>query len=269
MKSISHRRIAQKTASLWCSLNWFALITLVVACQKDDGMISDANNGKASSSGIIELSFEVETLTIPTLKNADNATSLEKIQAMPFSERNKIQVNAYEDGTTSWIMEKLRPKHDLSVQHETPPNDQPEVKVTRIDRTGMGSFYDSNDGLLFKHQVPVPSFKDVVANIKENPNAIFAAFGIKTVKQIELYIAQAKAKGHIIQDLGNGLISVRSGNNKNTTSNARSSSVSEEYTSVDIFNLKLGILMGSTLYDLQENILSQTFYRYKLIGIGV
>ena len=234
---------------------------IVGACQKDFEIAKPNAGTEAMPPGIIELSFEAETLTIPTLQNADKASSLEKIQAMPFAERSKIQMSAYEDGTTVWSMEKLKPKHDLSVQHQTPPSDQPEVKFTRIDRAGMGSFYDSKDVFLFKHQVQIPSFTEIVANIKENPHAIFSILGVKTAENVKLLLAKAKAKGNIVQDLGNGMVSMRSGNGK-AAGNVRQSGEANNYTTVDIYNINLGISIGSTLYDNQQNIVCQTFYSY-------
>lgn len=175
-----------------------------------------------------------------------------------------MQVSIYEDGTAMWRMEKRKPKHDLSVKHETPPNDLREVSVTTIDQSGMGSFYDSKDALLFKHQVPISSFKNVVANIKENPNVIFAVMGVKTAENATLMLAHAKAKGYIINDLGNNLVSVRSGNGKDAANLARKNGEADNFTTVDIFNTALGILIGSTMYDEQENIVSQSFYKYVL-----
>jgi hypothetical protein len=128
----------------------------------------------------------------------------------------------------------------------------------------MGYFYDSQNKLLYTHQVPVPSFAETVQNIKRNPGAIYAAMGMKTSEQVELFIANARAKGSILKDLGSGLVSVRTAIGQVSAINARQKDTSEELASVDIFNTEMGVLMGSTLYDMQENIVSQTFYKYKL-----
>lgn len=250
----------RKYESGWRKFLTFSILALTAgACQEEFG--KETTNINSLPTGIINLSFEVETLTIPTLQNEGNASSQEKIQAIPFSERNKVQVSAYEDGTTNWRLEKLTPKNDLSVQHETPPNNQQQVKVTMIDQTGMGSFYDSKGVLLYTHEVPVPSFIDVVANIKENPNMIFTAMGVKTVENVKLILANAEANGHIIQDLGNGMVSVRTENGIGNSS-AQLRGEADNFTTVDIFNTSLGIMIGSTMYDELENIVCQAFYRY-------
>ncbi len=241
----------------------YAILTLIVsACQKEFEV--DNSHAEAQRSGIVDLSFEVETLTLPTLQNAEDATTQEKIQSIAFSERSKVQVNIYEDGTSAWRMEKQKPIHDLTVHHQTPPNNRPKVLTTSIDRTGMGSFYDHNDSLLFKHKVPVSSFIEVVTNVKENPNVIFSVMGVKTADNVKLLLANAKAKGSIVSELGSNLVSVRSGNGKNAVANARQTNESDSLTTVDIFNTSLGILIGSTLYDQQEEIVCQAFYKYRL-----
>lgn len=241
----------------------FALIVLMVtACQKDiDNETANATS-EAIPQGVIDLSFEIETVTIPNLKNPENATSQERIQAMMYSERNEVKMSAYDDGTTMWRMEKLKPKHDLSVRHETPPSDHPEVKVTLIDRSGMGSFYDAKNLLLFKHKVPIPDYSEVVAKVKKNPNMLFLAMGVSTANDLTSLLSAARERGDIVSDLGNGMVSVRSGQG---SSSARLQSEAD-FVKVDIFNTGLGILMGSTMYDQQEKVVCQAFYSYQLVG---
>ncbi len=235
---------------------------LLASCQKD----VDVENVKSKQShidpGIINLEYEVETLTVPSLQNADDANAQQKIQAMAFSERNKIKMSAYADGTSAWRIEKQKPKNDLSVQHETPPSDLREVKITEVDRAGMGRFYDDKGALLFTHKVPIASLKDAVANVFENPNAIFTAMGVNTAENVAKILARAKAQGSIVQDLGNGMTSVRTGKGKGGESTLRQKDEADNLTSVDIFNTALGIMMGSTLYDEQENIVCQVYYSY-------
>ncbi len=241
------------------------LIVTLSKCQKDFE-IERKNLKQDATSEVMTLKYEVETLTIPILQNPDEANSQEKIQAMMFSDKSKVEMTLFKDGTTRWQMETVLPSHDLSVQHLTPAGKEPKAKFTRIDRKGMGSFYDENEVLLYTHQVPVPSFADVVANLKENPNAIFAAMGIDTKANLNQILANAKAKGYTIQDLGNGMISVRMANSGIRATATRQSGSTDSNTIVNIFNTSLGIMIGSTLYNEQEEIISQAFYSYELNG---
>ena len=236
------------------------ILLIATSCQIGDDLRK--TNASVFPPGIIELSYEVETLTVPFQQNLDKATSQEKIQAMPFSERSKIEMSIYDDGTTAWRMEKLKPKHDLSVEHETPPNDQPQTKITLIDRSGLGSFYDAKGSLLFTNQVPITSMGEVVDNLKANPHAYFAALGVSTAENIKFLLASAKAKGHIITDLGNDMVSIRSDSGKGVPQAARTNNEAD-FTTVNIFNTSLGILMGSTMYDEQGQVVVTTFYSYK------
>lgn len=66
--------VTKSIESHWRKFLTFAILVLTAgACQKE---FEEATaNTEAFPPGIVALSFEVETLTIPTLQNVDDATS--------------------------------------------------------------------------------------------------------------------------------------------------------------------------------------------------
>ena len=109
---------------------------------------------EAPPQGLMEINFEAEVLSYEEV-DAKTATIMEKINAMPHALKSSISIQIYDDGTSDWRIEKLTPKHDVTVKHQTLANPDAQTKVTRINRSGMGYFYDEKGKLLHENAVPV------------------------------------------------------------------------------------------------------------------
>ncbi len=239
------------------------LVLLLAGCHATDSVKNPKAAFAEAAPGVFKLTFEAETLTVRELANAATATSLEKIQAMPTSSKTKIKLTAYEDGTSDWYMEKLMPEKNLQVKSLSPPNDQPPVMITRIDRSGTGYFYDRNGNLLNQNNMETPSLAEIVANVKQNPNAVFSALGVKTAWQVDKLIATAKAKGGTVTETSNGLLSIKTPvNGGSNGSNVRTASANANLSTTDVFDKKAGVLLTSTLTDLAGNVLARSIYKY-------
>jgi hypothetical protein len=138
----------------------------------------------------------------------------------------------------------------------------PQTKITRINRNGMGYFYDNKGNLLDQHEIPMQSFLEIVSQIKSDPSAVYSILGVKSGEKIGQMIDEAKRKGAVVQDLGNDNISIRYTLSQSSP-NARIVG-KENYKIVDIVNKKFNILIGSKMYDNKDNNVSETFYSYKL-----
>ncbi|QMW01476.1 hypothetical protein [Spirosoma foliorum] len=245
---------------------WLASVFLLQSCTRLE-MLSDVSQSANASpqKGAIELHYEAENVTYQELDKANASTAFDKIHAMANAHRSKIDLQIYEDGTSAWKMTKLTPKHDVKINDLTPVNPMPQTRTTQVDRSGMGFFYGDDGKLLHKHAVPTKSFGDLVAQVKKNPEAIYSALGVKPKQRIDEIIANAKANGAIVTDLGNNNISVRqSVVEAQMPSSNRARVPSSNYKSVDIINTNLNVVVGSALYDENEKLVSQVYYRYKI-----
>ncbi|MEO8475220.1 MAG: hypothetical protein ABI477_23660 [Chryseolinea sp.] len=245
---------------------WLSFILLLAAssifgaCQKEVDILKPVNDTKFSTAAV-KLKYEVETLTVPEWDNADNSEPQVRIMSMAFSTRNKVEVNISEDGASNWRIERMSPKTDVEAEHLSPPGVEPETHLTVIDESGVGRFYDAKGAMLHSNPVPIPSYKEMMANFKTNPNSLFSILGAPSVDNLNQIIEKAKEAGGI-QELGNNMVSVRTG--KNSSGVARSEGILDNTSKVDIYNKDLGLCLGSTLYDQQNQILCQTFYSYSV-----
>lgn len=235
------------------------LLLSMQACQEflTEGSLADATPEK----GLISLRYEAEILTYQELGDAGKATALDKISAMAKAVRSKISVEIYEDGTSDWRLEKMTPKHDVRVNDQTPPNPMPQTKVTRLSRSGRGYFYGSDGALLKEHDIPSQSFSELVSRVREDPSAAYSVIGVTSKQQVAQLMANAQRDGAIIEQLGDGNITVSSSVFKAT---ARARGPVANYKSVNIINPNLGVLVGSKLYDDKDQLVNQVFYQYKL-----
>jgi hypothetical protein len=220
---------------------------------------------EAPPQGLMEINFEAEVLSYEELSNAKTASPLEQIASMPHALRSSISIQIYEDGTSDWRIEKLTPKHNVSIKDLTPPNTNPVTKVTRINRFGMGYFYDEKGKLLQEHAVPVQSFSDLIIKTKKNPDAIYSAMGMKTIEKLDQYISDVKNKGAIVQDLGNNKISIRSIIAQSMPNARVGGDKKDEYDIEDIIDKNIKMIVGSKMYKKnKKDIVSETTYSYKL-----
>lgn len=160
-------------------------------------------------------------------------------------------------------MEKQEPKHDVKEHHLTPVDSTiEETQTTRIDRSGMATYYDSQGNLLRQHQLTIPSFGKMVAEIKKDPSAAFGAVGVPSAERLKKLITDATATGAVVKDLGNGVTSIRIAHAAPVSTAAARTAAKADYHSVDVINTKLNLVLGSTLYDANEEVVSKVYYAY-------
>lgn len=229
------------------------------ACSTD--FLASDPGGTVPEAGVISMSYEAEMYTYRTVGDAATTSDLEKIRGMAKSARSQISVQIYKDGTADWTMEKLTPKHNTTIVDQTPPNPMPQTQKTRVLRDGTGYFYGRDGKLLHTDPVPTQSFLPIIGQFERDPTAINSVLGAKSKEQVEQMISRAKFSGGTVQDLGNGNISIRNAVASHAGQNARGEA--SKYKQVDVVNPGLGVVLGSSLYDEADGLVSQTFYRYK------
>lgn len=219
---------------------------------------------EAPLQGLMEINFEAEVLSYEEV-DPKTATIMEKINAMPHALRSNISIQIYEDGTSDWRIEKLIPKHDVTVKHQTFANPDPQTKVTRINRSGMGYFYDEKGKLLRENAVPVQSFSDLINKVKKNPDEIYSTMGVKTIDNLDEYLNQVKKNGAIVKELGNNKISIVSTLGQNIPNARISGDKKDDYEVEDIIDKYIKMVVGAKVYlKKKKELVSEANYTYKL-----
>jgi hypothetical protein len=237
------------------------VIAITQSCSPD---FLDQNGVDAMfEEGTLTLDYEAEIVGWQETGDITKASIPDKIYGMAHAARSKVHAELYEDGTSAWRIEKLEPEHNVSVPDQTPPNPMPQTKITRIDRNGKGYFYSNTGTLLHEHDVPVQSCKELLARFarSKNPDIAYALAGVKGQQPIADIVTAAKADGATVQNMGGDIISISKIIPQTTFKNGRGSTTT--YKGVDLYNEKVGILVGSELYDESEMLLSETFYVYR------
>jgi hypothetical protein len=241
-----------------------ALVLLIISCSKNELNDSPTSATKSTSPGVARISFDAEAFKLSQLADSAKASAFEKTAAAPRADRQKIDIDIYEDGTSAWVMEKQQPKNDVKEHHLTPVDTTiRETQTTRIDRAGNATYYDNTGSLIRQHKLTIPSFNTLANEIKRDPSAAFGAVGVPSAERLKQLLSTATASGAIIQDLGNGKTSIRTTHTTPTATNAAAKTTgSGNYHSVDIIDTRLNLVLGSTLYDANEEVVSKAYYAY-------
>lgn len=243
----------------------FLLVAFMVSfCSKTELGDSPTTSQQTNIPGMLRISFDAESLKFQEISDGTEATELERISAAPRADRQKIDIDIYEDGTSAWVMEKQEPKHDVAEHHLTPVDSTiKETQTTKIDRSGMASYYDNKGSLIRQNSLKIPSFSALVNEIKKDPNAAFGVVGLPSAERLKKLLTSSLANGGSVQDLGNGLTSIRTPHEAASQFNvAAKTSGAASYHSVDIIDTNLNLVVGSTLYDAKEEVVSKTYYAY-------
>ncbi|TAF93566.1 MAG: hypothetical protein EAZ32_18200 [Cytophagia bacterium] len=221
----------------------------------------------ANTDAVLKISYELETITV-TKKMGDNAKPdpLYEIRARPLVNRAFIDLKISDDGNSEWEIKNLEPTFSIpSPQANIPPDNSAKTALTRI-KNGMAYFYGKDQKLLRTHQMQMPNFQDLLNGIKGtlNPASVVSARIANGGEEIDVKekIEQATRKGHQITELGKGLLAIRARidrNGKGTQFNGKE----QQFTSVDILDTNAKVILGTSMYDQNENLVSRMIYKHK------
>ena len=113
----------------------------------------------------LRVDYDVETVTTTAPANpADESrlTDFDKISMQPRVHREKVFFSIFEDGTSKMVIEKKVPKQPLTIQHDVPPDDSPEV-VYSVAENGTLRFYDATYNPIGE---PMPNYKKLLDDVK-------------------------------------------------------------------------------------------------------
>ena len=221
----------------------------------------------ANADAILKISYELETITV-TKKMDDNAKPdpLYEIRARPLVNRALIDLKISDDGNSEWEIRNLEPTFSIpSPQANIPPDNSAKTARTRISN-GVAYFYDKDQKLLRTHQMQLPNFQDLLNSIKGtlDPVSVVSARIANGGGEIDVKekIEQAIRKGHQITELGKGLLAIRAKidrNGKGTQFDGKE----QQFTSVDILDTNAKVIVGTSMYDQNEILVSRMIYKHK------
>ena len=205
---------------------------------------------------VLKFEFVVENLTVTEV--GEQASNLEKIWAKPMADKTRVKSVAYSDGTTEWEMEKMPPAFVSPDRNESPedPNRMPDVKVTKIDRSGNATFYDNAGRLLYSKHLGTIPFANVVEWVKVCKSRNFE----DSEKQL---IDLATKNGQKVEKVGDHFVKVTEKVTKRKVPNAKGSNLrirNDEETIVTDYSW--GMPLGFTVYDAQGEILETAVILY-------
>lgn len=237
----------------------FALLLLAVAaCRKDRENAPGLNNP--------DLAFEVryETEAVTRQEVAEGAGGkpdfMDENRAAPIASRSSTVITVYKDGSSEWQIRNLTPRAQIPlVRREVPADVSRRKTETRISRTGLSSHYDKDGGLIRTVQMEPVSFKYEVDMLRNKGKTDAAARVLNLNTDTDALLAQAQQQGALVNDLGNGLMSIRT---KSPASQSGRTKGSVNLSEVSIFNAALKLILGSTVYDNDQKV-AEIFYKYK------
>ena len=112
-----------------------------------------------------------------------------------------------------------------------------------------------------------PSFGDLLNTLRDSADnpAARAAARVAGGGEVDVNerVEQAKQKGHKVTDLGNGMLAIRAKVDR-TTKDSKFDGREEKFTSVDILDTKTKVIIGTTLYDQKDNVVSRLIFKHKI-----
>lgn len=237
------------------------------AC-KHDGL-GGTGDSVIPSETFMTISFEMETIRTQKSETPEaNLTAFEKIATMPQANRSIVSFNLFDDGTSETTIQKVEPKLFIvpKPKDETPPNLVPETVLTKITRDGVMHFYDKNNNEKSNYKMAkMHDYKPLIAQLKSDSslkNTIIDGFtGTKTGKNVQNLINLARQNGDIVTEVASGIVTIKhteAGNSAKGTS-FRSA---DNLTSENFVDLNNSILAGSKLFDDQNRVVFEKWYKY-------
>lgn len=181
------------------------------SCQKEPfsesaSDLNDLKRGNISKSDILfEIGYDIET-SCDYKFDEKNCSNFDLAYLNPSSNKERIYMKFYADGTSDLVIEKLVEKGKLEVKHKVAESDIPEIAKTVISGGEM-SLYQKNGKLINTIKFPqennsllVENLKNLIAENSEKDivNFIYTMQGSAYSKNIEKLIEQSRTNGNII-----------------------------------------------------------------------
>ncbi len=168
----------------------------------------------------------------------------------------------FEDGQMYITLENIDFEQQINIDHQTPPDKSDKIVKTIISNN-MANFYGSNGKLIASENIPMPNHIDMVNKIKEIGenfsindinNMIATMQGQAFVDNLADFIANASQYGVTVLAQGNNFVTLQM---PLSNIDARM-----KQDAVLLINTQLNKLVGSRIYDENNEIIQSVFYGY-------
>ncbi len=228
----------------------FAGIILITSCRN---ILEQATSitDEFTIDVIKTVSYEVESVTTRLTKKKGDVKEIDQIRAMPSISREGVRYGIDKYGATEIFIDILTPEQKLPAD-DMPPNTFVEATHIHIVH-GIGSFYDNSRNLLYSHPMNGTNMPEI--------EQLSAKKG-----DVDKMLEVAKENGAIINDLGEGFISVRMSNEQFAT--AEANEATENTYTVTIFNTTTNVPIGSVIYDNSDKMLFRMYVQTEINASG-
>jgi hypothetical protein len=247
-------------------LTLVGVLVFVAACQHEQSKIGTPLDSPSDTEGVFQMSYDMETMTMTQLEGANiTPTALENVGMMPKIKKSAVRLTVFDDGTSDWTIKDVPPANSIVYADQSPPSKRPKTVLTRIDRSGMASFFDKDNHQKHQYHMTMPSMKDFVAMIAGDTSAgnklkvINGVLNARGHVNMDVVLEAARRNGGDVKTLSNGIIVVTTGGgsaiNKAVLRN-------DEKIVESVIDTTQRILLGSTVKNQQGQVVSNVYLKY-------
>jgi len=217
---------------------WSLVILAFLGCKKDQELAEPDDSDYA-----ILIVYEEETRSsfsdlshAPAQKN--EATLLaQEVNAS----RQQVKIGIMDDGSCIMQMKRMNPKHSLYVPGKASPARADEVHSMRFEN-GQVSMYNADGSKIGQERAEMPSYKELVKQVKENNNSLTRAMYSNFLARQRQKSAE-NAEVVVKEDGDYTIVS------ETVTPECGMDPAMNGYTVSNIFETATGVLAGSSILD--------------------
>jgi hypothetical protein len=265
MSNIALKWLRSRKKSTFSAL--VCVLFFVVACQHEQSIIGTPLDSPSTTEGVFQVSYDTETMTQTLLEDANiKPTALENVGMMPKIKKSAIRLTVFDDGTSDWTIKDMKPANPIVYADQSPPRKRPKTVLTRIDRSGMASFYDKDNRQKHQYQMTMPSMKNFVAMIAGDTSSankmqvINSVLNARGHVDINVVLEAAQRNGAEVKSISKNVISVTMGGKALNSINTRDNTKIVE----NVIDTTQRILLGTTVKNQQGQVVSNVYMKYDM-----
>ena len=262
--------LCKQNAIIWIA-GCFCVLLSLNSCQKqkDDPSQNPVKKFEFGKKCNLQVSYEVEHLSFeqfPDSKAGNKTEFLEQTRKIPIVDRQEVKIKIFEDGNSEYFIKKMDPTI-LLPSRKGPnilPDNTPRTELTRISGN-VAYFYDKNGALLNQYTMPSNFMNSITERLRSpQANLITIALMQNGEINVEKLLTEAQKQGATITKLSNGIITIRyeTGSSSGNTVPSKTSAGTNLIT-VNMYDSRSNLLMGSRVYDQKQTLLMQSYCKYK------
>jgi hypothetical protein len=241
------------------------ILFFLVACQHEQEKIGTTLDAPSNTEGVFQMAYDMETVTQSPLEGTNiKPTAFESVGMMPKVKKSTVRLTVFEDGTSDWTIKDVPPANPIVYADQSPPSKRPKTVLTRIDRSGLASFFDKDNNQKHQYQMTIPSMKDFVAMIAGDTSStnksqvINGVLNARGHVNMDVVLEAARRNGAEIKSISKGVIAITTGG-----SALGSIILRDDHKIIEnVIDTTQRILLGSTVKNQQGPVVSNVYMKY-------